>query len=219
LRELVRAMEAKSGLPSSGTKLQKSGEGTSWAADEDTEEDENIAGEDQMNPNSNVDADGEVDTANGEGKPDVGSNDVAEPNSTSLSPELHSQTAPMLTSIKATAPTPPPVTISSGSKGATYHSVFRTTATPFVSSSTGDVDKNDDAIATAITTPTILTANLADTDGLTFKAYQPKAVSTNVERLLAQNPQLSVQVIKDLLTPKEKVCPRFLYHMFAHDDF
>jgi hypothetical protein len=206
-------MEAKSGLPGSGTEIQEDDMLKSREGDEGAEEDEDVVGKDQVNLNSNDDADGGVDMVYGEGEPDVGFNDVAGHNSTSLFPEQSTQTAPVPTSTKVTEPAPPPVTISCGSKGGTYHSIFRTMTTPFASVSTRDADKNDEANegkgtrdSTTITTPTILTANLADTDGLTFKAYQPKAISTNVERLLARNPQLSVQVIKDLLAPKEKVC-------------
>jgi hypothetical protein len=214
LREIVRAMEAKglvTGLEGQQGKTQAGGGGvevdvgTSQVEDEDEDaedEDEGATEEEPADMNGNED----VDMANEDGAPDIGLNEVAVSETGSVSPGVSSSSPTTTTRTESTAS---PVTISYGSKGGTYHSIFRTNATPFAFSSVTNVDKNVEANAakavgdsTGTTKPTILTANLADSHGLTFKEYQPKA------RMLGQNPDLSVQVFKDLLAPKEKVCPR-----------
>jgi hypothetical protein len=195
LKEIVRAMEANGGVSGLAAERQSGGTHASGSGveveDEDTEEseDDGDIGEDQVDVNSNEDADRNADMANGEGESEVGSNEGTGSDAIS-----HSQTGPV------------PVTLSSGSKGGTYHSIFRTTVAPFAFSSVTNVDRNNGepnagkvaGTPTSTNKPTILTANLADMDGLTFKEYQP--TSSTVGR---------VQVFKDLLAPKEKVCPRY----------
>lgn len=113
----------------------------------------------------------------------------------------------------------------------TFQSVFRATPTPFMftpisnaagssgrTSSTSNPAVSGTAGAQANTSGSAsmpstfvaggnpLTFTTTDTP-LTFRAYKPKTATSAVGRLLAQNPELSVQVFKDLLLPgKEKVC-------------
>lgn len=220
LREIVKSTEARVGMSSpemgmqngemqvgaSGTDVDAS---TTQVRDSDGEEDDSTIPEDRVDLNGN---EGDADMANLEGEPDfcLTGSDAA-----SLLPE---QSAPPAPPTRGTEPNGSPVTISSGSKGGTYHSIFRTTAAPSLRSPPViNVDKNDKVNenaaegSTRTTTPTILTANLADTDGLMFKTYQPKQGSSTVARLLAQNPELSVRVLRDLMPPREKVSFRYFF--------
>lgn len=221
LREIVRAVEAKgrvSGLEvedqQGRMQAEKSGVeadvGVSQMEDGDAEEDPNNAtGEEQVDLNDSEGADGDDDMANGESEPDARSDEICGSNTASLPHGLPAQMATVPTATTGTEPNASPVAISSETKGGTYHSIFRTTAAT-------NVDKNDEANpvraagdSAGKTKPTILTANLADTDGLTFKEYQRKTASSTAGRLWGQNPEHSVQVLKDLLAPKEKVCAKY----------
>jgi hypothetical protein len=202
LREIVNAMQAKgvvADLEAEGQqgKIQTNVGGTvaGVGISEDPEdEDEDATEEEQVDMNDNENADGHADSADEKGGPDVSSNKVV--GSDAASPSVLQIAS--FPAARGTEPIVSPVTISSGSKGETYHSVFRT-------KTVADED------STGASKPKILTANLSDSDGFTFKEYQPKMGSSAVGRLLGQNLDLSVQVFKDLLAPKEKV--RHHYHM------
>ncbi|KAF9458176.1 hypothetical protein BDZ94DRAFT_145692 [Collybia nuda] len=116
----------------------------------------------------------------------------------------------------------------------TFRSVFRATPVPFMFTPISNanvltnriVASSDSAVPEVVgiqpTTSSLNTfgdansSNTSRTGGkpltfastdtpLTFRAYKPKTATSAVGRLLAQNPELSVQVFKDLLLPgKEK---------------
>ena len=191
----------------------------SAAKDGDTEGGQEATRDVQMDLKGNGDANGGTSKSKAEGGPEVDSNEVPGSDAASLSPGLATQTVSMPTTTAGSEPNVSPVTLSSGNKGGTYHSIFRTTGAPI---STG-VDKNDEANvgkaaggSTRTTKPTILTANLTDADGLTCREYQGKTSLSTVGWPLGQNSEPSVRVFKDLLALKEKVCPRLLCEMSTY---